>query len=148
MSDRVTKVEALKALSAMWKHAYERTKRHEIHLVIDDVIDVRNYIEQSSPVIETDAALSVLEERQRQKSVEGWSTEHDDEHDDGALAQAAVCYVADVRKYNRALPPEWPWDETAWKPTTHRRDLVKAGALILAEIERLDRATLKLGGSE
>jgi hypothetical protein len=27
-----------------------------------------------------------------------------------------------------------------WKPTNRRRDLVKAGALILAEIERLDRA--------
>ena len=27
-----------------------------------------------------------------------------------------------------------------WQPTTSRRDLVKAGALVLAEIERLDRA--------
>lgn len=34
----------------------------------------------------------------------------------------------------------WPWDESWWKPTNRRRDLVKAGALILAEIERLDRA--------
>ena len=41
----------------------------------------------------------------------------------------------------------------AWfKPTTPRRDLVKAGALIIAEIERLDRATppadlaAKIGG--
>lgn len=33
----------------------------------------------------------------------------------------------------------WPWDESWWKPTTPRRDLVKAAALILAEIERLDR---------
>ncbi|MGA4817142.1 hypothetical protein ACPA9J_29995 [Pseudomonas aeruginosa] len=33
----------------------------------------------------------------------------------------------------------WPWDEQWWKPTTVRRDMVKACALALAEIERLDR---------
>jgi hypothetical protein len=37
----------------------------------------------------------------------------------------------------------WPWDRKWWKPTDRRRDLVKAAALILAEIERLDRATIK-----
>jgi hypothetical protein len=39
----------------------------------------------------------------------------------------------------------WPasWDFVHYKPTTARRDLVKAGALILAEIERLDRAEVK-----
>lgn len=41
----------------------------------------------------------------------------------------------------RAIPRQWPftWWLDWWKPTTYRRDLVKAGALILAEIERLDR---------
>jgi hypothetical protein len=38
---------------------------------------------------------------------------------------------------------QWPggWDWSWFKPTTPRRDLVKAGALIVAEIERLDRTT-------
>ncbi|PCB37801.1 hypothetical protein CJT89_33510, partial [Pseudomonas aeruginosa] len=36
----------------------------------------------------------------------------------------------------------WPWDEQWWKPSTARRDLVKACALALAEIERLDRACI------
>ena len=46
-----------------------------------------------------------------------------------------------------SLPPSAPstppmcWRR--WKPTDRRRDLVKAGALILAEIERLDRAACK-----
>jgi len=40
-------------------------------------------------------------------------------------------------------PDVWPWGGFTWKPTTPRRDLVKAAALILAEIERLDRATNK-----
>lgn len=33
----------------------------------------------------------------------------------------------------------WPWSREWWKPKNPRRDLVKAGALIVAEIERLDR---------
>jgi hypothetical protein len=38
-------------------------------------------------------------------------------------------------------PDGWPWAPELWKPANARRDLVKAGALILAEIERLDRLT-------
>jgi hypothetical protein len=34
----------------------------------------------------------------------------------------------------------WPWDRAYWKPRGPRNNLVKAGALILAEIERIDRA--------
>lgn len=34
----------------------------------------------------------------------------------------------------------WPWSRAWWKPASRRRCLIKAGALILAEIERIDRA--------
>jgi len=37
----------------------------------------------------------------------------------------------------------WPWGKEWWKPSDRRRDLVKAGALIAAEIDRLDRAKSK-----
>ena len=39
------------------------------------------------------------------------------------------------------IPPTWPWDESWFKPTPDDRirELVKAGALILAEIDRLQR---------
>lgn len=33
----------------------------------------------------------------------------------------------------------WPWDAKWWKPKNTRRDLVRAGALIVAELERMDR---------
>jgi len=33
----------------------------------------------------------------------------------------------------------WPWNMVWWKPKNYRRDLVKAAALLVAEIERLDR---------
>lgn len=99
------------------------------------------------------AAQDVLAERRRQISAKGWTPEHDDEHSDGALAIAAACYAEQA--VSRAwlfddgpdncyaedgAPRIWPWDREWWKPKNPRRDLVRAGALLLAEIERLDRA--------
>ncbi|HAG8564305.1 TPA: ead/Ea22-like family protein [Escherichia coli] len=88
------------------------------------------------------AILDVIAERQRQQSVEGWMPEHDDEHCNGELAMAAVCYINETETVNRngGKPWGWPWDASWWKPNARRRNLVKAGALILAEIERIDRA--------
>lgn len=92
-----------------------------------------------------DALRDILAERQRQIEAEGWAPEHDDKHDDEALAKAAACYaLGTTRAYNhrgeRVSRSFWPWDLRWWKPSDRRRDLVKAGALIVAEIERLDRA--------
>ena len=88
------------------------------------------------------AILDVVAERQRQKTIEGWTPEHDDEHCNGELAMAAVCYINETGTVNRngGKPWGWPWDASWWKPKTRRRNLVKAGALILAELERIDRA--------
>ena len=95
------------------------------------------------------AVLDVAAERRRQIEAEGWTPEHDDEHAEG-LACAAACYAAGSRRLmiegDMADIEVWPWDESWWKPTTPRRDLVKAGALILAEIERLDRMTERQEG--
>ena len=91
----------------------------------------------------TQAAYDVLAERRRQVEAEGWTPEHDDQHEVGELATAAACYAGNAGGYVWAggWPGEvWPWAREWWKPSTPRRDLVKAAALILAEIERLDRA--------
>ncbi len=89
------------------------------------------------------ATEDVIDERARQKTVEGWDEKHDDEQEvDGALATAAACYAwaASCHPHHPdAVPIEWPWDVKWWKPKDRRRDLVRAGALIIAEIERLDR---------
>ena len=97
-------------------------------------------VEQPAPdaVAEAQAWRDVQAERQRQISAEGWTPEHDDAHTKRELAAAATCYAS---VYPLAAS-YWPWDLEWWKPTDHRRNLVKAGALILAEIERLDRAAL------
>ncbi|MFU6090876.1 hypothetical protein ACM7PA_04875 [Pseudomonas aeruginosa] len=92
------------------------------------------------------AWLDVQAERRRQVTAEGWTPEHDDEHSHGQMARAAACYaLAGSSAPNDGTAAllvslAWPWDEHWWKPSTARRDMVKAGALVLAEIERLDRA--------
>lgn len=91
------------------------------------------------------AVGDIAAERQRQVSVEGWTPEHDDQHRPGDLACAAGCYAIHAGLPDRARvpkgysPQDWPWDHVWWKPKDRRRDLVRAGALIAAEIERLDR---------
>lgn len=92
------------------------------------------------------AWLDVQAERRRQVEAEGWTPEHDDEHSHGQMARAAACYaLAGSSAPNDGTAAllvslAWPWDQQWWKPTSARRDLVKACALALAEIERLDRA--------
>ncbi|HGN0950169.1 TPA: hypothetical protein ACQTYN_001110 [Pseudomonas aeruginosa] len=92
------------------------------------------------------AWLDVQAERRRQITAEGWTPQHDDEHADGQMARASACYaLAGSSAPNDGTAAllvslAWPWDEQEWKPTSARRDLVKACALGLAEIERLDRA--------
>ncbi len=92
----------------------------------------------------TDAERDVLAERRRQIEQEGWTPINDDQHDEGEMAIAAACYAESAAGFHhpRTIPETWPWAQSWWKPTTPRRDLIKAGALILAEIERLDRALL------
>ncbi|WP_235200912.1 hypothetical protein [Pseudomonas aeruginosa] len=98
------------------------------------------------------AWLDVQAERRRQVEAEGWTPEHDDEHSHGQMARAAACYaLAGSSAPNDGtaallVSPAWPWDEQWWKPSTARRDMVKACALALAEIERLDRAAASQGG--
>lgn len=89
----------------------------------------------------------IAAERQRQIRAEGYMDEHDDKHTDGELTQAARCYLssrAHTEFFERAdRPPSlWPWEREWWKPSSdHVRNLVKAGALIAAEIDRLQRLT-------
>ncbi|MBZ9986085.1 hypothetical protein LB572_03125 [Mesorhizobium sp. BH1-1-5] len=98
------------------------------------------------------ALVDVMNERNRQQDAEGWTPEHDDEHGDGSLAMVAALYAEPRPLLKRVgdwiVPAYWPqsWDFKFWKPKDRRRDLVRAGALILAEIERLDRLAAKEAG--
>lgn len=88
------------------------------------------------------AALDVALERKRQVNGEGYSLYRDDGYANGELARAASVY-ASLAGRPGTMSTDWPWGESTFKPSAdRRRDLVKAGALILAEIERLDRQNL------
>lgn len=91
----------------------------------------------------------IIYERERQITQEGWSKERDAQvHSRGQLALAAACYIYDYMSrpkqrgtayYHNEAVKFWPWDKGWWKPTPDDdvRQLVKAGALIAAEIDRL-----------
>ena len=102
----------------------------------------------STPAM-TKAAADVLAERARQISEEGWTAENDDGYTRNEMARAAACYTLSAAGIRNRLTMfrYWPFLQDWWKPTTPRRDLVKAGALILAEIERLDRVEAAEGGA-
>lgn len=89
----------------------------------------------------------ITEERARQVSQEGWTSEHDDEHSEGEIAEAAACYASLASEQAGGgglalvppVPAAWPWDESWWKPRDQLRNLVRAGAMIAAEIDRMQR---------
>lgn len=88
-------------------------------------------------------------ERKRQIEEEGWTPDHDIQHYKGELAEAAAAYaypemvcIAELDKDAHfrcdILFPDG-WAEKRWKPSPDDRirELEKAGALIAAEIDRL-----------
>lgn len=84
------------------------------------------------------AARDIWAERQRQQSVKGFSTRQDDTYTGGELAAAAISYIEPM-----AATDYWPadWHDDSFRPSDYRRNIVKAAALLIAEIERIDRAT-------
>ncbi len=101
-----------------------------------------------------DGVELISQERQRQIEIEGHTSKHDDENNcGGSLVLASVSYALDAvgtyawdgvnnpSYYKKHAGYIWPWDVKWWKPTPNDpiRQLIKAGALIAAEIDRLQR---------
>lgn len=104
---------------------------------------------------DSEAVRDVLKERRDHVTREGWTLEHDDAHAAGDLVRAAINYAAaaslcldlGAKTYSDGPPLDWlgsatrwPWAAEWWKPKDVRRNLVRAASLIIAEIERNDRA--------
>lgn len=109
------------------------------------------------------SSLLVLRERESQR--DRYSDEHDDEMTGGELALAAACYASPREIFEREV--HWtgtvyrnpfPWDDIERDDRKRKSNgflqekrtskdnldlLVKAGALILAEIDRIQRASKK-----
>ena len=96
-------------------------------------------------------AQLIAAERQRQVRAEGFSEDGDRKHGSGQLARAGIFYAHAAFIQSTILKPPrlpvpylWPLRKKWWKPSRDPiRNLVKAGALIAAEIDRLQHAKEK-----
>jgi len=75
-------------------------------------------------------------ERQRQIDEEGYTVETDQRYQLNQLSFAAISYLLTMDT-NTKMPLVWPWTERYWKPEDRIKNLIKAGSLIAAEIDRL-----------
>lgn len=95
----------------------------------------------------------IAEERQRQIEVEDYSQQHDSQHRTSEFIYAAITYAESAKRgvishemgddneieimvRKNDLRHIFPWGDS-FKPSTDIRDLVKAGALIAAAIDKL-----------
>lgn len=98
----------------------------------------------------TPGVAAIAAERHRQIADEGYTPQHDAEHGSGQLVSAATAYLRYAASHLGAprLAAQrsgisrpgfgwWPWDDASFKPGEPLDALVKAGALIAAEIDRL-----------
>lgn len=88
----------------------------------------------------SNAAFDITAERHRQIEKNGYDYFHDDEHTNNELVDAALAFAYSEQDF-------WPWGLESWKKVLahnhSKRDmLVRAAALLMAEIERIDRQAL------
>jgi hypothetical protein len=144
-------------LAAQWEVAALTCQRDEALHVRDLAREASNRDPEAKRAAEHAAARQIgscgvaliSAERGRQIAVEGWTPEHDDAHQYREIARAAIAYACAAAHpliYSRTYTPsEWPWEFKWWKPSPDPiRNLVKAGALLAAEIDRLKRAAEKI----
>lgn len=97
-----------------------------------------------------DAGLAmIMHERWGQVQERCYTPERDDGYTEAQLWNAAHAYLSTIGSYDMGEtptiiakdPPDyWPWAAEHWKPKGAIEDLVRAGALIAAEITRRIRA--------
>ncbi len=117
-----------------------------IHSLVIELEDSKTTV---APSRKTGAYL-IAEERERQIEALGYTPERDQHYGTGQLARAASCYALPeafrsrpdhkrLKKNGQYVPNEWPFAPEYWKPSPDNRirELQKAGALIAADIDRL-----------
>lgn len=80
---------------------------------------------------------AITAERRRQVKGLGYTPEHDAEHTAFDLLIAAAAYGASASGNRHLGLFLWPWERSGFKPRRTDRDLVRAGALALAAVERI-----------
>jgi hypothetical protein len=121
------------------------------------VCEIRSAIAKYEVTVREKVLREVLDERNRQINSKGYDEHHDNVYTQNELIRAADSYVSNViqrgwvynennpEKYQKEEVPEYfPFDDCFWKPENPRKDLVKAVAMLIAELERIERMS-KLG---
>lgn len=120
--------------------------------VLEDIIaQLQTEVTPQKPAL-SQAITDIIAERQRQISEKGFSEARDDKYLPGVLNLAGAAYAVhasylpDAKRRAERL---WPWTEAGKYLNASSKDtrsaLIKAAALITAEIERIDRAQLRAG---
>ena len=97
----------------------------------------------------TNGVKLIAKERKRQINKERYDVVHDAEYCFSEIARAAACYAIPqhLRQLNEyGIPVDWPWNNEHWKPTPldRIRELAKSGALIAAEIDRMESSMARV----
>lgn len=88
----------------------------------------------------------IAAERYRQIVDKRYTAADDDRYTGGQLMRAAMCYLwwehpeKSPPLGSNGIPVGWPWLLLYWKPKDRVRNIIRAGALMMAEIDRLRRA--------
>lgn len=94
------------------------------------------------------SALGMIAGERARQIYQGFTADHDDGHQEGDLAAAACCYAkfsscltkgCSVDEIMDLYVNDYPWDDESFRPGDRMDCLVKAGAFIVAEIERIQR---------
>lgn len=117
--------------------------------ILGNITTLESLLQFIDPLTKKTGVELIADERQRQIEKEGWTLAHDFfECPYGQLVGAAISYalteeerknLCHLAKTDEDVPPTWPFEKAYWKPCPDDRikELVKAGALIAAEIDRL-----------
>jgi len=93
---------------------------------------------------ETEYAVNWLRlERLRQIHEEGYDREHDDGHDWRQFVKAATAYLLAAVDMPHHGAEFWPWEPEYFKPKSPFRNMVRAGALLIAGMERFARERIE-----
>lgn len=118
----------------------EQESLHQLQQKLADALaENRQLHERLRGVTATTGTYMIAVERERQIKDEGYDAEHDHVHAPMTLARAAVSYILcnDEKKRKIAKNTYWPWEDKYYKPLDMKRNLVRAGALVAAAIDRL-----------
>lgn len=118
-------------------------ERAAVRLLIEERNRLRAEVERLRADVPSGGVLAIHRERQAHRTREGWTDAQDDRYTNKQLAAAALNYLwhylyGSLIRLGGMAP--WPWALSWFKPSSPRRCLEKAGALVAAEIDLLDRA--------